>query len=95
MGQTSRCLQDRIHQHVPKSIQNRTDQEQKQAECQGKSANAKPHGDSLIGNHLLCNQKCVPHYKYNQFSIRSKARSDFHFSISELIFITLCEPKIM
>ena len=34
MSQMSQCLQDRICQHVPKSIQNRTGQEGKQPECQ-------------------------------------------------------------
>ena len=73
MGRTSQCLQDRICQHEPKSIWNRTSKECKQPERPGKLANSIPHCDSAIGNHLLHNQKCASHYKDNQFFILSKA----------------------
>ena len=69
VGRTSQRLQDRIRQHVPKSIWNRTSQERKQPERPGKLANSIPHCDSAIGNHLLHNQKCASHYKDNQFFI--------------------------
>ena len=36
MDRTSQCLQDRIRQHVPKSIRNRTGQERKQPDAQVK-----------------------------------------------------------
>ena len=92
---TSQRLQDRIRQHVPKSIRNRTSQDQrKQPERPGKLANSIPHCDSAIGNHLLHNQKCASHYKDNQFFILSKARSDFHLSVLESIFITLQKPNL-
>ena len=94
VGQTSQCLQDRIYQHVPKSIQNRTSQERKQLEYPGKLANLILHCDSVIGNHLLHNQKCAYNYKDNQFFILSKAQSDFHLSVSESIFITLQKPNL-
>ena len=61
LGRTSQRLQDRIRQHVPKSIWNRTGQERKQPERQGKSANSIPHCDWAIGNHLLHSQKCASH----------------------------------
>ena len=73
VGRTSQRLQDRICQHVPKSIRNRTSQERKQPERPGKLANSIPHCDSAIENHLLHNQKCASHYKDNQFFILSKA----------------------
>ena len=94
VGQMSQHLQNRIRQHVPKSIRNRTSQERKQPERPGKLANSIPHSDSVIGNHLLHNQKCVSHYKNNQFFILSKARSDFHLSVLESIFITLRKPNL-
>ena len=87
VGQTSQRLQDRIRQNVPKSIRNRTGKERKQPERPGKLANLIPHCDSAIENHLLYNQKCASHYKDNQFFILSKARSDFHLSVLESIFI--------
>ena len=58
-GRTSQCLQDRIRQHVPKSIRNKTSQERKQPERQGKLANSIFHSDSAIGNYLLHNRKCA------------------------------------
>ena len=91
---TFQRLQDRIRQHVPKSIRNRTSQECKQPERPGKLANSIPHCDSAIGNHLLHNQKCASHYKDNQFFILAKARSDFHLSVLESIFITLRKPNL-
>ena len=94
VGRTSQHLQNRIRQHVPKSIRNRTSQERKQPERPGKLANSIPHCDSAIGNHLLHNQKCASYYKDNQFFILSKARSDFHLSVLESIFITLRKPNL-
>ena len=87
-------LQNRICQHVPKSIRNRSSQERKQPERQGKSTNSIPHCDSSIGNHLLYHQKCASHYNNQKFSIFSKARSDFHLSVLELIFFTLLKTKL-
>ena len=94
VGRTSQRLQDRNRQHVPKFIRSRTSQERKQPECPGKLANSIPHCDSAIGNHLLHNQKYASHYKDNQFFILSKARSDFHLSVLESIFITLRKPNL-
>ena len=94
VGRTSQRLQDRIRQHVPKSIRNRTSQERKQPACPEKLVNSIPHCDSAIGNHLLHNQKRASHYKDNQFFILSKAQSDFHLSVLESIFITLRKPNL-
>ena len=94
VGRTSQCLQDRIRQHVPKSIRNRTSQERKQPERPRKLPNLIPHCDSAIGNHLLYNQKYASDYKDNQFFILSKARSDFHLSVLKSIFITLRKPNL-
>ena len=46
LGRTSQRLQDRFRQHVSKSIRNRTGQERKQADRQGKSVNSILHCDS-------------------------------------------------
>ena len=94
VGRTSQRLQDRIRQHVPKSIRNKTGQERKQPERPGKSTNSIPHCDLAIGNHLLRNQKYASNCKDNQFFILSKARSKFHLSVLESIFITLCKTNL-
>ena len=94
VDRTSQCLQNRIRQHVPKFIRNRTGQERKQPERPGKSTNSIPHCDSAIANHLLPNQKLASHRKDNQFFILFKARSEFHLSVLGSIFITLCKPNL-
>ena len=94
VDQTSQRLQDRIRQHVPKFIWNKTSQERKQPELQCKLSNSMPHCDSSIGNHFLYNHKCASHYNDNQFSILFKARSDFHLSVLESIFITFRKLKL-
>ena len=73
MGRISQRFQDRICQHVLKSIRNRTSKKCKQSERPGKLINSIPHCDSAIENHLLDDQKCASHYKENQFFILSKA----------------------
>ena len=96
VDQTSQRLQDRIRQHVLKFIRNRTGQEQKQLERKTTRtpANSISYCDLSIENHLLYNRKCASHYKDNQFFILFKVRSDFHLSVLELIFITLCKPTV-
>ena len=79
---------------LSKSIRNRISQEHKQPERPGKLTNSILHCDSVIGNHLLHNQKCASHYKDNQFFILSKTQSDFHLSVLESIFITLLKPNL-
>ena len=87
-------LQDRIRQHVPRSIWNRIGQERKQPERLGKPTNSTPHCDSAIVNHLLHKPKCASQCNDNQFFILSKARSNFHLSVLESIFITLQKPNL-
>ena len=56
VGRTSQRLQDRICQHVPRSIWNRIGQERKQPERLGKPTNSTPHCDSAIVNLYYINQ---------------------------------------
>ena len=52
-------------------------------------SNSTPHCDSAIVNYLLHKPKCASQCNDNQFFILSKARSNFHLSVLESIFITL------
>ena len=106
VGRTSQRLQDRIRQHVPRSIWNRIGQgkqpeeerehkqERKQPERLGKPTNLTPHCDSATVNHLLHKPKCASQCNDNQFFILFKARSNFHLSVLESIFITLQKPNL-
>ena len=48
----------------------------------------------LITLHLLHKPKCASQCNDNQFFILSKARSNFHLSVLESIFITLQKPNL-
>ena len=87
VGRTSQCLQDRICQHVPKTIHNKTNQERIQPTRKSKINSSTPNCDSAIGTHLLKHPNCALHYNDNQFSILSKARSEFHLAVLESIHI--------
>ena len=94
VGRTSQRLQDRIRQHVPKTIHNKTNQERIQPTRKSKINSSTPNCDSAIGTHLLKHPNCALHYNDNQFSILSKARSEFHLAVLESIHITSSKPAL-
>ena len=94
VGRTSQRLQDRINQHVPKFIRNKTVQERRQPERSSTITTWTPSCDSAIGTHLLKNKICADKYDDRQFSILSRARSNFHLSVLESIYITSHQPVL-
>ena len=94
VGRTSQRLQDRIRQHVPKTIRNKTSQERIQPTRSSKTSSSTPNCDSAIGTHLLKHPTCALHYNDDQFSILSKARSEFHLAVLESIYITSSKPVL-
>ena len=98
VARTSQRLQNRIRQHVPKTIRNKTNQERIQPTRKNKINSSTPICDSAIGTHLLKHPNCALHYSDDQFSILSKTRSEFHLVVLESIHITssksaLCRQK--
>ena len=79
-------------QHVPKTIRNKTNQERIQATRKSKKNSSTPICDSAIGTHLLKHPNCALHYNDDQFSILSKARSEFYLAVS--IHITSSKPAL-
>jgi len=83
VGCTSQRLQDRIEQHIPKSIRNTAacSQTCSQPKCHCKSSTQQVPStqsltcDSAIGLHLLYNLICIHHNVYDdkQFSILAKS----------------------
>ena len=61
VGRTSQRLQDRIRQHVPKTISNKTNQERIQPTRKSKINSSTPIYDSAIGTHLLKHPNCALH----------------------------------
>ena len=93
VGRTSQRLQDRIKQHVPKSI--RTGQRSQDRTTFNRSCKLTNYDlscDSAIGRHLLENQSCAFHYSDDRFSVLSKGRSAFHLSALEATFIKTSRP---
>ena len=93
VGRTSQRLQDRIKQHVPKSVRTgQVSQDRKAFNRPCKLTNHEPICDSAIGQHLLTNQSCALHYSDDRFSILSKGRSAFHLSALEATYIKVSRP---
>ena len=93
VGRTSQWLQDRIKQHVPKSVRTgQVSQDRKAFNCSCKLTNHEPICDSAIEQHLLTNQSCALHYSDDRFSILSKGRSAFHLSALEATYIKVSQP---
>ena len=94
LGRTYQHLQDRICQHVPKTICNKTNQERIQPMRKSKINSSTNNCDSAIGTHLLKHPNCALHYNDDQFSILSKARSEFYLAVLESIHITSSKPAL-
>ena len=83
VGRTSQRLQDRIKQHVPKSIRSCSSSQKRllptrRCKSSTQTNNQYLASDSAIGLHLLQNPTCAQHYDDSRFSIRAQGRSPFH-----------------
>ena len=97
VGRTSQRLQDRIKQHVPKSIRSGVSSQKRvlpARDCKSSSQSAPQDlaSDSAIGLHLLQNPTCAQHHDDSRFSILAKGRSPFHLSALEATFIKTSNP---
>ena len=109
---TTQRLQERIKQHVPKAIRHKTTLTQEQGthrshptrtqpnrKCKAKSKTQfEPESDSVIGQHLLESNQCARNYSDSRFKILTTARSQFHLSLLEAVYISrkktdLCRQK--
>ena len=99
VGRTSQSLQDRIKQHVPKSIRYGISSPKRDLPIRKCKYSTKSttqiqflmHG-SAIRLHLLRNPTCVQDYDDSMFSILEKGRSPFHLSALEATFIKTSNP---
>ena len=80
VGRTSQRLQDRIKQHIPKSVRTgQFSQDRAAFNRSCKLTNHEPICDSATG-HLLTNQLCGLHYSDDRFSILWTGSLTFHLS---------------
>ena len=102
VGRTTQRLQERIKQHVPKAIRQKSTLTQRQGTHRSQQTRTQPNGkrkaksktqfepesDSVIGQHLLESNQCARNYSGSQFKILTTARSQFHFSLLEAVYIS-------
>ena len=96
VGRTSQRLEERIKQHVPRSITNPRASANGQSLSRSCKNNTRPQQfhESAIGQHLLDNAQCALHYSNEKFSILARGRSSFHLSALEATFIKSLNPLL-
>ena len=95
VGRTSQRLHDRIAQHIPKSIRNKSIPSKTLPTRDCKTKISTIHNcDSAIGLHLLQNDACAQSYNDQQFSILAKAQTPFHLDALEATYITIHQPVL-
>ena len=93
-GRTTQRLEDRIKQHVPSHIRNKTHPKREQPSRSCKTKITTKTCDSAIGQHLLENPDCAKNYNGDMFRIIGKARSSFHLAVLESIYISTKKPLL-
>ena len=98
VGRTTQRLAGRIQQHVPTSIRKKSNTVKEQPPHLCKNNNYKINCESAIGQHLLTNPECAKTYTDDNFRIIGQARSSFHLSVLESVYIktqnlALCKQK--
>ena len=99
VGRTSQRLQDRIKQHVSKSIRSCSSFQKRLLPARRCKSSTQTKTQSLasdlaIGLHLLQNPTCTQHYYDSRFSILAQGRSRFHLSALEATFIKTSNPAL-
>ena len=97
VGRTSQRLQQRIKQHVPKTILQKhisQDRSTLARSCKPIRSFKTETSFSAIGQHLLQNLTCAHEYNDNKFSILSRGRTSFHLSTLEATYIKTSKPNL-
>ena len=86
VGRTSQRLEERIKQHVPRSMANPPASPNSQSLSRSCKANTRPQQfhKSSIGQHLLDNAQYALRYSNEKFSILARGRSSFHLLLKQL-----------
>jgi len=95
VGRTSQKLEDRIKQHIPKHIRNKTRPLKTLPKRSCKTSQYLTEAsDSAIGLHLLQNKECAENYNNNMFSILATGRSSFYLATLEAVYIHSLKPVL-
>ena len=98
VGRTMQRLADRIKQHVPTSIRAKNTIIREQPPRMCRNNNPKMACDSAMGQLPFANPECAKTYSDDNFRIIGQARSSFHLSVLESVYIktenpVLCKQK--
>ena len=103
VGRTSQRLQDRIKQHIPKSIHSCSSSQKRLlpagwCKFSTQTNTQSPASDLAIELRFLQNPVCAQHYVDSRFSILAQGHFSFHLSALEASFIktsnhALCRQK--
>ena len=102
VGRTTQRLQERINQHPPKAIRQRTTPTQVQRthrsqptrtqpnrKCKAKSySQLEPESDSAFGQHLLESNQSAHNYSDSWLKFLTTACFQFHLSLLEVVYIS-------
>ena len=87
-------LADRIKQHVPTSIRKKSNAARVQPPRICKNNKSKISCESAVGQHLIANPDCAKTYTDDNFRIIGQARSSFHLSVLESVYIKTQSPVL-
>ena len=87
-------LADRIKQHVPTSIRKKSNTAREQPPRICKNNKSKNNCESAIGQHLIANPECTKTYTDDNFRTIGQARSSFHLSVLESVYIKTQNPVL-
>ena len=99
VGRTSQRLQDRIKQHVGKSVRSCSSSQKRLIPARLCKSSTQTNtqllaSDSAIGLHLLQNPTCAQHYDDSRFSILAQGHSPFHLFVLKTTFIKTFNPVL-
>ena len=93
-GRTTQRLADRIIQHVPTSIRKNSNTAREQPPRICKHNKSKINCESTIGQNLIANPERAKTYVDENFRIIGQARSSFHLSVLESVYINTQNPVL-
>ena len=94
VGRTKQRLADRIKQHVPTSIRKKSYVTREQPSRICKNNKFKINCESVVGQNLIANPVCAKTYIDDNFRIIGQARSSFHLSVLESVYIKTQDPVL-
>ena len=101
IGRTTKRLYDRICEHVPRCIRQPSQVPNETSYClrtRNKKSNnpyeIPTYAKSAIGDHLIENPDCATKFTLNDFTILSRARTNFHLNVLEAILINKSKPLL-